>query len=189
MCYNARVKNLREIEMVVLKKFWRWYEENYRVNVGMAALLFFVQIIHLLWLLVEVIWMKLFGFPLIHFHDLPRFILILVDYTEIPAIIAVSLIYIDSLRKEFTTKSLVYLIFLNSQWLHLFWITDEFVIENFVEGTKTVLPAWLAWVAILIDYLELPVIYDTIKRFVKSKKAEVFLEKEEYSIPEPRRIS
>lgn len=32
------------------------------------------------------------------------------------------------------------------------------------------LPVWLAWIAIFIDYLELPVIYDTIKEFIKALK-------------------
>ena len=31
-------------------------------------------------------------------------------------------------------------------------------------NSASTLPAWLAWVAILIDYLELPVIFDTLKR-------------------------
>ena len=55
--------------------------------------------------------------------------------------------------------------FLNSQWLHIFWITDEFVVES-NESQATVLPAWLAYAAILIDYLELPVIADTVRKTV-----------------------
>ena len=55
--------------------------------------------------------------------------------------------------------------FLNSQWLHIFWITDEYVSAELAgAGAASALPGWLAWVAILIDYLELPVIYDTLKR-------------------------
>ena len=33
-------------------------------------------------------------------------------------------------------------------------------------GGASSLPSWLAWIAILIDYLELPVIADTLKKFV-----------------------
>ena len=58
---------------------------------------------------------------------------------------------------------MLYLAFLNSQWLHIFWITDEFVVST-NEDMATALPAWLAYVAILIDYLELPVIYDTFRK-------------------------
>jgi hypothetical protein len=71
------------------------------------------------------------------------------------------------LRKGWNWKSFIFLLFLNSQWLHIFWITDEFVVNEFTgEEAISSLPVWLAWVAILIDYLELPVIYDTMKKFV-----------------------
>jgi hypothetical protein len=162
----------------MFKKFWDWYESHYHLNVGITAGLFLLQIVHLVWLLLEVIWFKAFGYSLVHFYDLPRSILIFVDYTEIPAIISVSIIYIDALRHKITFKSILYLIFLNSQWLHLFWITDEFVIDAFSPNSVVSLPAWLAWVAILIDYLEIPVIYDVLKRFYKSKDVAVFLEKD-----------
>ena len=77
-----------------------------------------------------------------------------------------SLVYVNELRHGFTLKALLFLLFLNSQWLHIFWITDEYVVQRAVRRTRpsSSLPAWLAWVAILIDYLELPVIYDTLKR-------------------------
>jgi hypothetical protein len=48
--------------------------------------------------------------------------------------------------------------------LHILWITDEFVVAEF-GGESTGIPGWLAWIAILIDYLELPVIFDTFRRF------------------------
>ncbi len=155
---------------MVFKKFWEWYERNYSINLGLAAGLFLLQIFHLLWLLVEVIWSKLFGAPLLHVHGGPKILLILVDYTEIPALISISLVYINELRKQFNWKSVMYLIFLNTQWLHIFWITDEFVVDAFNTGHQLLLPAWLAWIAILIDYLEVPVIIDTLKRFVASLK-------------------
>ena len=59
---------------------------------------------------------------------------------------------------------------LNSQWLHLFWITDEIVLEVLAVKTLVYIPAWLAWIAISIDYLELPVMYDTIIRTLRLKK-------------------
>ena len=53
----------------------------------------------------------------------------------------------------------------------MFWITDEFVIEHFTKHTgPSILPVWLSWVAISIDYLELPVIFDTLKKFFQSLK-------------------
>jgi hypothetical protein len=92
--------------------------------------------------------------------------ILIIDYTEIPALLSVSLIYINELRKGWSWKAFLFLIFLNSQWLHIFWITDEFVTAEFSgAAAASSLPGWLAWIAILIDYLELPVIYDTLKKF------------------------
>ena len=97
------------------------------------------------------------------------------DYTEIPALILSSIFYIGELQKEFNPrhigaswKSILFLILLNSQWLHLFWITDEVVVAQFTGAAAVVLPVWLSWFAILIDYLEVPVIYDTIKKVILS---------------------
>jgi hypothetical protein len=97
-----------------------------------------------------------------------QYIIILVDYTEIPAIVSVSLVYINDLRKGYNFKTLLYLIFLNIQWLHIFWITDEFVVSSFKNSGDTYLPVWLVWVAIFIDYLEIPVIIETIKKFLNT---------------------
>jgi hypothetical protein len=154
-----------------MKRFWQWYEKHETLNLGIAAGLFSLQIVHLFWLSAHVIALRIFGVSFFDPHGPLEFIIVLIDYTEIPALIATSLVYINRLRKKYDHKSLLYLIFLNSQWLHIFWITDEFV-ETMLTGTGSgsVLPAWLAWVAILIDYLELPVIYDTVKSFIASLK-------------------
>ena len=95
--------------------------------------------------------------------------ILVIDYTEIPALVSVSLVYVNELRKGNWQRPLLFLLLLNSQWLHIFWITDEFVVNEIAgrPGT-TSLPAWLAWVAILIDYLELPVIYDTFRRMIRA---------------------
>jgi hypothetical protein len=154
-------------------KFWAWYERNYKWNVGISAGLFLLQLVHLYWLSTDVVLARIFGHSFFHPNDLWRTIIILVDYTEIPALIGTSLLYLNSLRKKYNKKDLLYLIFLNIQWLHLFWITDEFVVGRFASGSVVTLPLWLAWTAILIDYLELPVIYETIIRFLKSLKTEV----------------
>src|SRR3989344_2531238 len=159
---------------MIFKKFWQWYDRNYALNVGFVAGLFLLQIILLVWLFGEVVAAKLFGTPLFAFHDAPKIFIILVDYTEIPAIFAIPAVYVNELRKEWNFKSFLYLILLHLQWLHLFWITDEFVIESFIHNAPLLFPVWLAWVAILIDYLELPVIFDTIGKFFKSLKKENF---------------
>ena len=150
-------------------KFWNWYERNLKLNIGIAAGLFVWQIFHLIWLFGDVIFLKLFGVELFALEGFWEYFIILVDYTEVPAIISISLLYINDLRKGFNKKSIWFLILLNSQWLHLFWITDEFIVSQFqTVSSGTLLPVWLAWIAIGIDYLEFPVMYDTIKRYLKT---------------------
>ncbi|MCH7641242.1 hypothetical protein IID22_03535 [Patescibacteria group bacterium] len=83
------------------------------------------------------------------------------------------MVYLNVLRKKFNFVSTLFLVLINSQWLHIFWITDAFVLDSLTGGeTRTILPFWLAWVAIFIDYLELPVIFDTLKKFFNSLKTE-----------------
>jgi hypothetical protein len=147
------------------RSFWAWYERNYTLNVSIAAVLFTLQIVHLVWLTGQPLWSKITGSPLFEIDKPWSWPLLLVDYTEIPALISVSFVYLNELRKDgFKTKPVLYLLFLNSQWLHIFWITDSFVVATNSANPATSLPTWLAYVAILIDYLELPVIFDTFKK-------------------------
>jgi hypothetical protein len=146
------------------RAFWDWYERTYTLNVSIALGLFLVQIIHLAWLSGEVVWAHLFGAPLFVFSGVWENIIVLVDYTEIPAILSVSLVYVHELRQSLNFKSGLYLFLLNIQLLHIFWITDEFVETSF-NSAGTVFPLWLAYIAIAIDYLELPVMLDTCKKF------------------------
>jgi hypothetical protein len=147
-------------------RFFTWYERNYALNVGIAALLFLLQFIHLYWLTTDVVVDRLTGESWFSPSGPLRFFILVVDYTEIPALFSVSLVYVNDLRKRWNWKSLLFLLFLNSQWLHIFWITDEFVVAELGGGAGGTLPVALAWVAIGIDYLELPVIYDTMRKFV-----------------------
>ena len=93
---------------MIIRKFWQWYERNYTVNLGLAAGLFLLQIIHLVWLFSEVIWAKLFGASLFTLHGMPKVLMVLVDYTEIPAILGISLVYINEMRKKWSLKSAMY---------------------------------------------------------------------------------
>lgn len=150
----------------MLSKFWSWYNHHLTLNLGIAGGLFVLQLIHLYWLTTHVVFFKLFGQSFFDPTPLVETIIVLVDYTEIPALITTSLVYINELRKKYNFKSVLYLIFLNSQFLHIFWITDEFVEARFSGGPEvTILPIWLAFVAIAIDYLELPVIFETLGKF------------------------
>jgi hypothetical protein len=162
------------------RAFWDWYERTYTLNVSIALGLFLVQIIHLGWLSGAVVWEYLFGAPLFVFTGVWEDIIVLVDYTEIPAILSVSLVYVHELRQSRNFKSALYLVFLNTQWLHIFWITDEFVETSF-NSAGTVFPLWLAYIAIAIDYLEVPVMIDTFKKFfasIREQRISEFLKKE-----------
>lgn len=149
----------------MFSRFWQWYERHYTFNVTFAAALFLLQIVHLYWLTTHVVALRLFGISFFDLIGIWKFVMVFVDYTEIPAIIITSLVYINELRKGGALKNIWFLVALNSQWLHIFWITDEFVITQLVERSTTILPFWLAWIAIGIDYLELPVIFNMVKRF------------------------
>jgi hypothetical protein len=148
----------------MINRFWNWYERHYTLNVTIAAALFVLQIVHLVWLAGEVIAGRL-AEPIFVPDGGLRWPLVLVDYTEVPALLSVSLVYLNELRKTFNARDVAFLLLLNTQWLHIFWITDEFVVSSFQDGGET-LPTWLVWVAILIDYLEVPVIADTVRRMV-----------------------
>jgi len=147
-----------------MQKFWSWYEKNYSLNLGIAAGLFSLQLIHLGWLTLHVVWERVFGYSLVNPAGIFEWLIILVDYTEIPALVTTSMVYLNELRKVWRIKPMVMLVFLNSQWLHILWITDEFVVSQFTQ-TGTNIPYFLAWIAIAIDYLELPVIWDTLRLF------------------------
>ncbi|MEX0789662.1 MAG: hypothetical protein WD178_02700 [Actinomycetota bacterium] len=117
----------------------------------LSALLFVTQIVHLVWMSTYVIPIQLGSSPIWSPPEAP---LALADYLELPAIIATSVLYVR-------TKNYKMLFLVNVQLFHIFWITDEFVLDR-----GTLVPV-LAWIAIFIDYLELPVIVDTIRRAVR----------------------
>jgi len=147
-------------------RFWDWYNRHYTLNVTIAASLFALQIVHLIWLTLDPLWVALFGGPALELEKPWSWPLLLVDYTEVPALLSVSLVYLNELRDGFAWRPVLYLVFLNSQWLHIFWITDEFVVASNGGDAAVGMPIWLAYAAIAIDYLELPVIYDTVRRTV-----------------------
>ncbi len=158
----------------LVHKLLRWYDQYDDFNVVFAAFLFSIQVVHLAWLTTNVVLPRIFGLTPFMVSYLFDTVIAVVDYTEIPAILATSLIYLRSYRRKPNNKDAFYLFFLNIQWLHMFWITDEVVIKVF--GYSSVIGGWnniAAWLAISIDYLELPVIFETLKRAAKilAKKA------------------
>ena len=155
--------------MAIAKRFFDWYNSNYRFNLRFATVFFLLQLVHLIWLTGNVVFFKLFGISI--FPPQLNWLIAVVDYTEIPALISVSLVYInDIVLGRGGKKAWLYLLLLNSQWLHILWITDEIILANFTGQALVAIPVWLAWIAISIDYLELPVMYDTILKTLKLKK-------------------
>ncbi len=103
----------------LLKKFWAWYEKFYTLNLTIAAGLFVLQLAHLYWLTTHVVLFRLFGIDYFFTHSpLVTFLIILADYTEIPALIATSILYARLFRADGNKKHLLYLVFINSQWIH-----------------------------------------------------------------------
>src|SRR3989344_139841 len=138
-------------------KFWEWYEKEYSFIVSLTALLFVLQLIHLYWMMTDVVFLRIFGHM---FWDPGRFwttVIALVDYTEIPAIITSSVLYVHQYRANegMKLRSILFLFLINSQWLHLLWITDEIIYAQFTGASLIAIPIWLSWLAIIIDYLEL----------------------------------
>jgi hypothetical protein len=136
-----------------------------------ATGLFLLQAVHLFWLTSDVVATRLVGQPFWSLDGALLGFVLIVDYTEIPALLGVSLIYLHELRRRFDRRNLLFLLFLNSQWLHIFWITDEFVVTAMTGEVGIGLPGWLAWVAIAIDYLELPVMVDTVAKLLGRLRA------------------
>lgn len=153
------------------QNFWRWYERRYAFNVGLASGLFLLQLLHLFWMTSHVVAGRLVGQSYFPLAAVWQMFIALVDYTEIPALVGISLVYLHQLRQSLPAwqhwRALLFLLFLNAQWLHIFWITDEIILEQFTGRSVVPLPTWLAWLAISIDYLELPVMIDTVSRFLR----------------------
>ncbi len=151
-----------------------FYLRYQNINLKISFILISLQILHLYWLTTDVVIYRLTGID--YFIELSDFILlfIIIDYIEIPALVSgiiyyfFALIY-DKKEKEKRIKNTVLLILLAIQSIHIFWITDEIVYSTFVGSDLIYMPEYFAWIAILIDYLELPVIYDLLKRIVKKE--------------------
>jgi hypothetical protein len=155
----------------ILNGFWDWYNEHYLFALSATTFLFLLQAFHLYWLFTDVVLERLTGQSFFFFPPFWGTLSTVLDYTEIPALISTSLVYINLLRQRFSWREIRFLILINIQWLHLFWITDEVVVEQF--SGQEVLFRWnyfLAWIAILIDYAELPVMWDTLKKTVVEYK-------------------
>jgi hypothetical protein len=153
--------------------FWQKYEN---LNLKIAFVLISLQLVHLYWLTADVVIQRItqksaLAVP----HGSPLFIFfIIIDYIEIPALVAGLTYYALSIyrHEKGSVKNALLLAMLAIQVFHIFWITDDVVYNTFFGSSSAVeIPYYAAWVAILIDYLELPVIADLFyKTIVKGER-------------------
>lgn len=161
---------------MVLKKiisFWNKYEN---LNLKIAFFLIALQVVHLYWLTTDVVLNRIFGesffiLPQEQFSPETFLPFIVIDYLEVPALFAGITYYLFNIYRDRGNRrnNIIFLAMLASQVFHIFWITDEIVYGILFNTTLVAIPPLLAWVAILIDYLELPVIFDLFKRVATGK--------------------
>ena len=149
--------------------FWTKYES---LNLKITFILISLQILHLYWLTADVVLQRIAGES---YLGLPRILLplfIIVDYVEIPALVSGITFYLFSIfkRGSHSRKNVVFLLLLVIQVVHIFWITDEVVYESLLDNDLVVFPVYAAWTAILIDYLEIPVMVDLFYKTFKIKR-------------------
>ena len=156
----------------LLGKFISFYHRYENLNLKITFSLISLQILHLYWLTTDVVLQRLFAksFFLAPTVLLPIFVVI--DYIEIPALISGLIFYAYCIRRNRSSakKSYLFLGLLAVQVIHIFWITDEVVYDSFFHSSFVELPVLLSWIAILIDYLELPVMADLFYKVIRKKK-------------------
>lgn len=158
--------------LALWERSWEWYESQRGWHAALTAILLSWQLVHLYWLTTTIVIPRLTGVVVFSPGSFLESLLIVVDYVEIPALITTSIFYLHQLRKGVTRKPLLFLVLINSQWLHLLWITDEFVL-NQLTSMSVGLPLWLAWLAMSIDYLELPVMFDMLRQVTGSARQKI----------------
>lgn len=153
-----------------LNSFWSWYGRHYLLTLVITSTLFLLQAFHLYWLFTDVVLRKLTGHSYFVLPPQGIFIYVMIDYIEIPTHISASLIYIYNFRRKFAISDLVFFIFLQLHWLHILWITDDIVLERLSGHTILGWGLITAWIAILLDYLEIPIMLDQLKKVYRSRR-------------------
>jgi hypothetical protein len=157
---------------MVIKRILAFCERYERLSTRIAFFIIALQLVHLFWLTTDVVFVKAFGLQGM-FPPALEPIQAVIDYTEIPGLFAAIAVYVMNIARgnRGSLKNSLFIAMLLLQVIHLFWITDEVVYETFFNSNLIDLPEYVAWVAILIDYLELPVIADLfIRAFRDGKK-------------------
>jgi len=151
-------------------RFWRWYRRHYVATLVVTTALFLLQLFHLYWLFTDVVLTRLTGHSSFAFPAGGLLLYVLIDYLEIPTHLSGMVLYGYEFRRGIRLKSLVFFVLLQLHWVHLLWITDDVVVNTFTEHTLLTWTGLAAWVAIGIDYIEVPIIVDRLRQ--------VYLERE-----------
>lgn len=152
-------------------RFWEGYHRHYPLVLAVTTGIFLLQLFHLYWLFTDVVLTRLAGSSFFVFPETGLFIYVIADYLEVPALVSTSLLYLYQLRHRVTGRHLLLFALVNTQWVHLLWLTDEIVVEALGRQGLVAWPALVAWVAIGIDYLEVPVIIDTLRKVYVQRRA------------------
>ncbi len=151
-----------------LAAFWQRYE---KLGLRITFILISLQLIHLYWLTADVVIKRIAddSSPGLSQNPVLFLLFIVIDYVEIPALVSGLTYYSLTVYKDRrrSGKEMLLLVMLALQVFHIFWITDEVVYETFFGASSAVeIPYYAAWIAILVDYLELPVIVDLFYRTI-----------------------
>lgn len=149
--------------------FWYRYEN---LNLKITFVLISLQLLHLYWLTTDVVLQRIYGESFLIFPKAFLPVFVIIDYIEIPALISGMTFYSLSIYKhqKDSWKNSIFLAMLAVQVVHIFWITDEIVYNTFFKTRLVEFPLYIAWIAILIDYLELPVMADLFYKIIKGEK-------------------
>lgn len=158
---------------MILRKIADFYRKYEDLGLKITFALIALQIIHLYWLTTDVVLARSLGESFFAFPQVPQPLFVAIDYLEIPALFSGIVFYgLAIYNNKNSRRSSLFLILLAVQIFHIFWITDEVLYEILFSTIPIAIPAALAWVAISIDYLELPVMADLFYRlFVKKSSS------------------
>src|SRR3989344_8114717 len=100
-------------------RFFEWYKRHEKFHTVFNSVLFSWQLVHLYWLTTAVALPQLIGRSFFNPSTFWEYLIIVVDYTEIPALISTSIFYIYRIKdkKPGRFKNIAFLLFLNSQWI------------------------------------------------------------------------
>jgi len=156
---------------MMLKKIVDFYKRYEKLGLKITFILISLQILHLYWLTSDVVLLRALGESFFAFPQIPVPVLVAIDYLEIPALFSGLIFYgLRVYRGKEPRRNLLLLVLLAVQVFHIFWITDEILYDVLFSTVPIVIPVYLAWTAIMIDYLEIPVILDLFYKVFRKKR-------------------